>query len=127
MTLVKTPDIIQYIADGVSVTPSDFADEFDISLDTARQRLKRLWKKDYLDREINPRETNYSIKTMTAHMVTNARAHLSKIIQFMKNTNDPALRLVPENKGGTNTGGGYTYQWRVLLEIMERMYKHETK
>jgi len=122
---IKTDDIVQFVADMITCSPADVMREFDMTIDAARMRMKRLSDKGYFDRDQIGFRSFYTIKNVDVPRVVSAKAVLKRIVDYMVKTNHPKLKLVPIAQGGTNSGGGYTYQWRVLLEIMQGMEKDE--
>jgi hypothetical protein len=128
MSTTTKEEIIQFVADMETCSPADVAAEFPISVENASVRLKRLSDQGYLVREmISQRRSEYTIKTINVETDILAKAHMTKILKWMKKKNHPFLKFVPDRLGGTNSGGGYVYHWEKLLLVIAAMEKDENE
>lgn len=127
MANVENDDIIQLVADLEVCSPADIAAEFDMKIGSASKRMVRMSEQGYFVRNrISKNRSEYTIKTVNVDVKVHAKAQLTTIIKWMEEINHPDLKLVPESWGGTNTGGGYTYQWERLIMIQQQMAQHQT-
>lgn len=121
---IRDNDIIKLIKELGAISAADYAHHFEVSIETAGQRLRRMAKAGIIiqERGTTKRDYLYLMPDIVQLDLSRPDQVFDSMIAYMNEVNHPALKSFNKSLGGTlERGGGHIGAYKKVLKILSEM------